>query len=1427
MLLFSTIKHRANLRYSRQFAMRFLLCTLLPLPNYAQTPAPAPEARWREAGPPFMQKYTASDYGGTHQIWCITQNRKHGLMYFTNRGAVLEFDGVSWRRIPTGESMPVRMLEEDATGRIWVAGFHEIGYLAPDSLGFLQFRSLRDYVPPQIRESTKEWSLALTRRGVYFQAGRFLLRWSEKSRTMKIWRSETGFGVPRAHDDALYIRKPGVGLMRMAGDSLRLLPGGERFAQTVIYALLPYADSEQELAIQEKTNADRPHAEARMPFLLATHTHGLFIYDGHSFRPFQTEAAAYLKKNRLRCGVALPDGSYAFGTLHGGLVIIGPQGKLRLILTKAEGLHDNSIYHAYYDTRNGLWLALNKGIMRLEYPSPFSLFTSPPALRSSVNAIVQHQGKLYTTTTEGVYTKEPDSKPGRPPLFRAIAGLKAQTGRLSSAGGRLLIGSNQGIDQLVLDREKSPRIEVTKVAKTNTPGCLVPSRFDSTRLYVGLQSRLGLLKLRSGSWQYAGSVPVGNDMIEGVAEADTNTLWLTTRYGTVLRLTAPSLEPSVLLNSAAVKIERFDAANGLPDAWGEAFVVDGRVLFTTTKGLRHFDPETRAFPLDSSFAGLFADSTWQFNWSKFEFDERGRIWTTRSGHYGVATPQPNGSYSWNETPFLRLANLGGIWTFCIDRNDDGVYWFGGVFGIARYDETIPKDDSAAYPALIRRIIVNGDSAIYGGAYADPGSVMKRPNLAFDNNTLRFEFAAPYYDDPASNRYQFFLEGFDKGWSNWTDETTVDYRQLPEGRYRFRVRARNIYNNIGGEAAFALKILPPWYHTWWSYVLYGVLVVGLLYSFRRYELNRQRHKHRAELKHVQAEKLKELDTLKSDFFANISHEFRTPLTLILGPTEQLLEKQTGDDKSKLSLIRRNAHRLLRLIDQLLDLSKLESNKLHLQARPGDFIAFLKGLVMSFESLADRKSIDLQFVANDSRSLDESYFDRDKIEKIFTNVLSNAFKFTPAGGRVRVTVERIADCRLDAAAANAASSHEILHPRCQLCMQDAGKPGKDSATPSSNCVEVTIADTGEGISSGQLPHIFDRFYQVDSSSRRMHGGTGIGLALVKEMVDLHHGSIVVNSEEGKGTTFTICLPLGRNHLKPEEIVESVPSDQYSVIGDQDIEDDVRVQPEQRTTSIQYSEIQNPKSEIVLLIEDNADVRAYIREQLQNDYTILEAADGEAGIAKAIETIPDLVISDVMMPKKDGYEVCRTLKTDQRTSHIPVILLTAKARAQEKLAGLETGADAYVLKPFRQQELAARVRNLIALRRKLRAKYSTATTIKPSEIEATSMDREFLQRVVAAIEANMVEEHFSAEALAREVAMSVSQLNRKLNALIGQPAGQLIRSLRLQRAADLLTKKSGTVTEICYAVGFGEQANFSRAFKKQFGCSPSEYQKTHHKK
>jgi signal transduction histidine kinase/DNA-binding response OmpR family regulator len=525
----------------------------------------------------------------------------------------------------------------------------------------------------------------------------------------------------------------------------------------------------------------------------------------------------------------------------------------------------------------------------------------------------------------------------------------------------------------------------------------------------------------------------------------------------------------------------------------------------------------------------------------------------------------------------------------------------------------------------------------------------------------------------------------------------------------------------------------------------------------------------ELKIAQAQ-LQELDKLKSRFFANISHEFRTPLTLILGQIESIMSGNIGMKvKGKLQIADRNARRLLTLINQLLDLSRLESGSMELKAKQHNIVSFLKSLFYSFESLAESQKIILKFESE--YNYIPVVFDPDKMEKIFYNLISNAFNFTASKGEIEVCLNVI----------------------CSIA-------------------EIRIKDSGIGIPSDRLPHIFDRFYQVDGSATRKHEGTGIGLALTKELIELHQGNISVTSKQGEGSEFIIQLPLGDLAVENDEFAKLQTETSLKVNGF-NITDTEEIIPVLDSSG-------SVNDEIILLVEDNFEVRNYIADIFKNRFRILTAQNGEQGFSVAENEIPDLIITDVMMPEMDGYQFSKQIRSNEKTSHIPLVMLTAKAGFDDKIEGLKSGVDAYITKPFKEKELTVQITNLLKQRKLLRERFRKSVIIKPSEVTAISTDQVFLQKTIQKIENHFGDYQFSVEQLAEHLNMSISQLNRKLNALIGQPAGQLMRSLRLHRAADLLKLNAGNVSEISFNLGFNDHAYFSRAFKKQFGCSPSEF-------
>ena len=746
-----------------------------------------------------------------------------------------------------------------------------------------------------------------------------------------------------------------------------------------------------------------------------------------------------------------------------------------------------------------------------------------------------------------------------------------------------------------------------------------------------------------------------------------------------------------------------------------------------------------------------------------------------SGNLWLATENGISRFDPVSETFRNFKGLNGIlngeFSTCV-FSGQGTMYFGGAHGMVIFDPDSIQDNPVKPSVAFTNLqLFNSPVKI-----SDQNSPLKKHisyanelTLQHDQNIITVEFSALHFTNPQKNAYAYKLDGFNDAWSYIEQKREATYTNLDPGEYTLRVKAANsdgVWNNEG--ASLQITILPPWWRTWWAYGLYAALLLATGYAVRRYDLGRMKLK-------IETSKLRELDELKSNFFANISHEFRTPLTLILGQIENLQEEiVAGGSQKKLEMAKRNATRLQQLINQLLDLSKIESGKMSLQAQEADIIPLLRALFSSFESIAVQKNIKLEFTASPQDIM--IYFDREKFEKIFLNLVSNAIKFTPENGIVSVSISF------------SSSSTEV--------------------------VEINVKDSGVGIPADQLPFIFDRFYQVESVQQSDHSGTGIGLALVKELVEIHRWKINVASEEGCGTIFTIMLPLGRRHLSDNEITSTTSFQETSL------------EPRPSFTADQSSSMTPKEAEseeeglVILVVEDNPDMRDYIAEKLKSRYKIMEAGDGRKGLEVAREQIPDLIISDVMMPEMDGYELATELRKDIRTSHIPIIMLTARVAEEDKLKGLEAGVDDYLTKPFSQRELFVRVNNLIDLRKKLRQRFSTATIVKPSEIKATSLDEAFLERVLKFVDAHLEDETLDPASLARAVNMSISQVNRKLKALIDQPAGQLIRSMRLQRAADLLKQNAGNVAEIAYKVGFGNQAHFSTMFQKQFGCSPSEY-------
>lgn len=763
----------------------------------------------------------------------------------------------------------------------------------------------------------------------------------------------------------------------------------------------------------------------------------------------------------------------------------------------------------------------------------------------------------------------------------------------------------------------------------------------------------------------------------------------------------------------------------------------------------------------------------------------------KDGNLWIGTANGLSKFNPAEGSFINYSNADGLNgtdfnSSAVITTSDGMILLGSNKGLNIFYPSEITQSKYQPPVLITDFQLFNQS-VHAGVDGSPLSkniiFTDKILLAHDQNIFSFQFTALDYNSPNSIKYAYKMEGFDKDWIFSDTRRYAAYTNLSPGEYIFKVKATNS-DGVWNENYSSVKVIihQPWWKTGWAYILYLTIIVLGLFAIRRFELNRTKLRNELKMRQFEAQKMKEIENVKSRFFANLSHEFRTPLMLIKGPIEQLKNgKVNGNTSEYYELIHRNTEKLHNLIDQLLELTQLEAEAIPVKASKENLVTILKGIFYSFKSIAEQKNIALDFSSNDSSIC--AWVDRDKLEKVISNLLSNAIKFTPEGGLI---------------------SLDILK--------------NDSA--GNNFTKIKISDTGIGIPEEKLNQIFDRFYQVDNSSGRNYGGSGIGLSLVKELVDLHKWNIEVQSNPGKGTSFILTIPLDDSYLAENQKVAA------QKIENKDNQNEL-------TTAFSLDESNvNSESEVlipdnasnklptILVVEDSKDVREYILSLLHNDYQIIQAEDAETGLRIANEKMPDLILSDIMMPGTDGLEFCRQIKSNLQTSHIPVILLTAKVSQQNKIEGLETGADDYVTKPFNFKELSIRIKNLIEQRKKLKDKFSKEIKLEPEAVTVNSLDKEFLEKALKIAEKNIYNLDFDVDLFAKEMFLSRSQLHRKMIAITGQAPGEFLRIFRLKKAARLLQEKKLSVTQIALEVGFNSPSHFTKAFQQYFNCLPSEF-------
>lgn len=842
---------------------------------------------------------------------------------------------------------------------------------------------------------------------------------------------------------------------------------------------------------------------------------------------------------------------------------------------------------------------------------------------------------------------------------------------------------------------------------------------------------------------------LSHNYILNLYESSTGDIWIGT-FGGGLNKVIPATAEN---NSCSFK--RYSKKDGLPNDVIKAILEDdsGNLWVSTNKGLSKFNPTTEVFKNYDGNDGL----------QNYEFGE--------------------------------LASL---------KRKNGEFIFGGVNGFNTFFPNEIKDNTI-HPETVFTGFSIFNKPVGIGEYLDGKIILNKSlndienvKLNYSQNSFSIEFASLHYAASKKNKYAYKLIGFNENWIFTTSANRfATYTNLEPGIYKLMVKASN-NDGVWDEtpAELNIEVIPPIWRTTTAKFIYFLFFIGCLWAFRRFTIISTSKKYTLELEHFEKEKYEEINRLKLEFFTNISHEFRTPLTLIKGPLEYLMKLGNNvkpkEVQEQCGLMHKNTDYLLRLVNQLMDFRKMDRGKMTLTISEGNIVEFVNEVAEPYQFLSHKKMID--FKVSYSKKSINSWFDSDALEKITNNLLSNAFKFTPENGSVSLSLFDGSDFK---------PKHDI-----------------NDKIDKSDYIVLQVKDTGPGIPEHRIKHIFERYYTEIDKKGINPKGTGIGLSFVKTLVEMHQGSINVLSDSENGSTFTVWLP------KTKKAYENSPDVSFHQTSDTTNTSISKTDAELHALSViedivdQNISRSRSKLPVLLIIDDNADIRSLIKKGLGELYYIYEAENGKKGLEIAMRVIPNIIITDLMMPIMNGVELCNKLKTTQETSHIPVIMLTAKMSQEWEIEGLKTGADAYIRKPFDMELLDLKLKNILKYRDEMRKRFNREITLEPNEIKVTSSDDKFLQRAIEIVEEHMMDTEFSVELLVKEMNSSRTNLYLKIKELTGLSCSEFIRSIRLKRAIQLLEKSDLSVKEIMYMTGFNTASYFSKCFKKQFGVIPSKY-------
>ncbi|WP_262903594.1 hybrid sensor histidine kinase/response regulator transcription factor [Niabella beijingensis] len=1067
-------------------------------------------------------------------------------------------------------------------------------------------------------------------------------------------------------------------------------------------------------------------------------------------------------------------GNIWIGTFR-GLAILDAQGRMHNYYHQADlpfTLSQNSVRCIYRDKQAGMWLGTFYGGVNYYHSqqirfNQLSQNSGTPALNDKVVNVIRqdHKGGFWIGTNDrGLNYWQPGTNSIRYYTHNENGqGLSSNNIKAIAFGdnGTVFLGMhNTGLDLLDPATGTGKNFRHDPGNPRSIPGDMVYAllKDHSGRIWVGTRSGFSQFQYKEAAFTPLFTDRTGSrlssDEITFLMEDSRHRIWIGTTRGVNLFYPDNMLFEPLARASLSSDVINFIAEDP-----------EKRIWIGTRDGLNLYDETAKSFINYNQRKDFLRG-----NINSMLPDDEGNLWIAANTSLVKYHPGTGKLQYFDSRDGLQNGQFN---TYASCRAADGMLLFGGINGISYFYPRALKQDALPLRVTFTGLEVFDHTVVPGDATGILKSHINQADLLrFGHEYKQFAVSFNTFNYVSANRTKYFyrLDGFDNGWQETEGVPRVSYTNLQPGNYTLHLKAVGPQGEVSPERLLRIRILPVWYRSTWFYLVVILLIAAAAYFLYRIFTERMRTMHQLKLERLEREKVNDINQVKTEFFTNVSHELRTPLTLILAPLEEMTREPVADKKIRRrhELMLMNTRRLYQLVNQLFEFRKTEMGTRRLRVSRSDLVRFAKEVYRSFNALAEKNETDYRFSAPVEGLV--FYFDRDALENILFNLLSNAFKYTPLQGHITLGLS-----------------------------QEAGQ------------AVIQVTDSGTGIERRHLEHIFDRFYQVDRQETNL--GSGVGLAFTKRLVELHHGTIEVNSVPGQGSVFTVRLPMDDPAYEGDVKVEGAAAEQISDDPAGEVEEPVTLTGDKESDGMETAAS-------LLVVDDNEEMVQYIKEYFSTKYTVETAGNGEEALELLRTYQPDLIISDIMMPEMDGLHFCRRIKQNIQTSHLPVLLLTAKSETRQQIKGFEMGADAYVTKPFSIALLDARVQSLLRSRRQLKEYYSASKTVEPDKITFNTIDEEFLRQVISVVEENIDAYDFSVDKLSREVGMSRTNLYLKLKAITGESATALIRRIRLGKAAGLIESGKHTIGEIAYLCGFNTASYFSTAFRQFYGCMPSEY-------